>query len=307
MKYCPNCKIQYTDDSLQFCFEDGSKLIDYFSSKNWQPSSDSLEETETVVRLNRLPVSWEQSQVTHVATLQPKPGKSSLPIILIALLISMFLISAIGVWFLVSLSSLSASGLSNTNSNNSSNLSNIYPKNVSPSSTPSPTPTRTPTVNTNIVSRTPNRNANSGELKSNTNQKRISLGGETLKACNYLLGSGLYGKWKQMGAEKSLLGCPTINETEAARSPQGTTGRMTQFSKGDGGYLIWHGSGRYSGTTFEVSGCMYKLFSSIGGTKSWLGFPIKDGYSIVTGARQDFEGGYILWDSKTYKCQAYRN
>jgi uncharacterized protein with LGFP repeats len=133
------------------------------------------------------------------------------------------------------------------------------------------------------------------------------VGGEALKACNYLLGSGLYDKWMQMGGEKGLLGCPVMSETEAPRSPKGTIGRMTQFSKGDGGYIIWHGSGRYSGTSFEVSGCMYKLYSSLGASRSWLGFPVKDGYSIPTGARQDFEGGYILWNSKTFKCQAYRN
>jgi hypothetical protein len=132
------------------------------------------------------------------------------------------------------------------------------------------------------------------------------LGGESMKACRYYLGSGLYDKWQQMGGESGRLGCPMMNEIEAGRSPQGTIGRMTQFSKDDGGYIIWHGSGTYSGTSFEVSGCMFKLYSSIGGTGSWLGFPVKDGYVITTGARQDFEGGYILWDSKTYVCQAYR-
>ena len=96
-----------------------------------------------------------------------------------------------------------------------------------------------------------------------------------------------------------------MNETEAFVSPQGTTGQMTQFAKGDGGYLIRHENGRFSGTTFEVSGCMFKLYASLGGTKSWLGFPVKDEYSTSPGARQDFEGGYILWDSKTYKCEVH--
>jgi len=130
---------------------------------------------------------------------------------------------------------------------------------------------------------------------------------EILKACGYFLSSGLYDKWEQTGGEDGNLGCPIINETEAESSPQGTTGRMTQFRKGDGGYIIRHGSGRFSGTAFEVSGCMFKLYASIGGTGSWLGFPIKDEYPTSTGARQDFEGGYILWDSKTYNCQAFEN
>lgn len=129
---------------------------------------------------------------------------------------------------------------------------------------------------------------------------------EARKACQYFLGSGLYDKWKQMGGEGGKLGCPIINETEAPRSPQGTTGQMTRFSKGDGGYIIWHGSGSFKGTSFEVSGCMYKLYASIGGTASWLGFPVKDGYAATGGARQDFEGGYILWDSQTYNCRAFK-
>lgn len=98
-----------------------------------------------------------------------------------------------------------------------------------------------------------------------------------------------------------------MNEIEADSSPRGTTRRLTQFSKGDGGYLNRHNSGNLKGSSFEVSGCMFKLYASIGGTGSWLGFPVKDGYTTPTGARQDFEDGYILWDSKTYNCRAYKN
>lgn len=135
----------------------------------------------------------------------------------------------------------------------------------------------------------------------------ITYPAETFNACDYSLGSGLYNKWKQIGGETGKLGCPVMSEAEAEPSPQGTTGRYTRFTKGDGGYIIRHHSGRFAGTSFEVSGCMFKLYYDIGGTRSWLGFPIKDGYTTPTGARQDFESGYILWDSKTYVCQAYKN
>lgn len=37
------------------------------------------------------------------------------------------------------------------------------------------------------------------------------------------------------------------------------------------------------------------------------GFSISDGHDIPTGARQEFEAGYIVWDSKTYVCDAHRN
>lgn len=305
MKYCPTCQIQYTDDTLQFCFEDGTVLLDFYSRGKWQTPSEPLDETETVVRLNKMPPFWEQSQVTQVATLLPNAKKSNSPIILIAFVMCMLLASTMGIWFFLSGRSLKASGSSNTYSNNASRLTNISSNNTLRLPSPTPTLIRTPS-NTNLAARTPNRNTDSGAIQTNSSPKRISVNGEALKACNHLLGSGLYGKWMQLGGEKGLLGCPVMSETEAPRSPKGTIGRMTQFSKGDGGYIIWHGSGRNSGTSFEVSGCMFKLYSSLGGTRSWLGFPVRDAYTTSTGARQDFEGGYILWDSKTFICRAYK-
>jgi len=127
------------------------------------------------------------------------------------------------------------------------------------------------------------------------------------QACSRTLSTPIYDKWIEMGGENGRLKCPVENETEAPASPRGTTGRWVRFRAGDGGYLIWHESGAYAGKAFEVSGCMYKLYASQGGTSSWLGFPVSDGGEISTGVRQDFEAGYVLWDKKTYACQAHRN
>jgi uncharacterized protein with LGFP repeats len=121
-----------------------------------------------------------------------------------------------------------------------------------------------------------------------------------------------------MGGETGKLGCPINQQTDAPASPFGSDGRWIQFAKGDGGYLIEYirlrspeGSNikplPLAGRVFEVSGCMFKLYASLGGTKSWLGFPISDGRETEVGARQDFEGGYVLWDRKTYACEAHRN
>ena len=146
--------------------------------------------------------------------------------------------------------------------------------------------------------------------KSPTPERQTSL------ACGHTINSALYDKWSQMGGETGRLGCPITEETEAPTSPQGSTGRWIQFAKGDGGYLIEYtrpdGGPNIrpvplAGQVFEVSGCMFKLYASLGGTKSWLGFPVEDGHEIPTGARQNFEAGYVLWDSKTYRCQAHKN
>ena len=297
MKYCPRCHAAYPDDSLQFCLEDGDALILAFSG-GAKRGADS-DEAETIVRQSRIPFNPEQSLETRLGRLQPelKKTNSRTPVILLGLAVCALLgVAAVAlIWLLLKISDpdFTVSTNARTNINYS---------------TPLGTPKSTPAVNANANVRPPNRNTNyASNQKNNNNSKIISVGGEAYQACEYFLGSGLYNKWLQMGGKSGRFGCPTMNETEAPSSPRGTTGRYTQFKKGDGGYLIWHGSGKVSGTTFEVSGCMFKLYHNLGGTKSWLGFPVKDGYTTSTGARQDFESGYILWDSKTSVCQAYKN
>jgi len=130
---------------------------------------------------------------------------------------------------------------------------------------------------------------------------------ETKSACGTTVGTAIYDKWISTGGEGGKLGCPVTREDDAGVSPLGTTGRWIQFAGGDGAYLIEHKSGRHSGKVFEVSGCMHKLYGSMGGTRSWLGFPISDGYDSDPGVRQDFEGGYTVWDRKTYQCWEKRN
>jgi hypothetical protein len=156
-----------------------------------------------------------------------------------------------------------------------------------------------------LVSKWPTKTENPGKLtNSNASTPAIT---KSKVACNISLSHPIYDKWIQMGGENGRLKCPVDNESDAPTSPLGTTGRWVRFSAGDGGYIIWHESGANAGKAFEVSGCMYKVYASLGGTKSWLGFPTGDGGEFSTGAWQQFEAGYILWDSKTYACQAYRN
>jgi hypothetical protein len=392
MKYCPICQIHYADDSLLFCLEDGTKLLNR-TNKDREDPTQFLDIKKTVVSpANRNTDDWELSRVTQMSVPPlppfagyvpaPKSNSTNAVAITVGVMCLLFLCS-IGGW--IWLRASDSGGMSNKgNSWNDHGLSN---------STPQMTP--------KVLENTPidNRKTNSEEIRddnlagkssyigcfkdlrdydldgflersaNNTPERciatcrakgfkyagvqygesclcgnsygkygaadncnmpctgdagkicggyssngvyatsvKISLGGEEFKACDRFVGSGIYNKWKEMGGESGKMGCPATNETEAPPSPNGTTGRMAQFSKGDGGYLIWHGSGRFKGVTFEVSGCMFKLYSSLGGTKSWLGFPLKDGYRTPTGgARQDFEAGFILWDSKTYQCQAYRN
>jgi len=46
MKICPDCRTQYTDDSLRFCLQDGSTLVD---AQSMYPSVSEPDEAETIV------------------------------------------------------------------------------------------------------------------------------------------------------------------------------------------------------------------------------------------------------------------
>lgn len=75
MKICPNCNTQYTDDTLQFCLQDGTRLT---GPSLAETPTVVLGETETVFAPSgqrvQVPISdpgpavWPQSQVPHIAT-----------------------------------------------------------------------------------------------------------------------------------------------------------------------------------------------------------------------------------------------
>jgi hypothetical protein len=145
--------------------------------------------------------------------------------------------------------------------------------------------------------------------QTNQQSSKVSDSGVTFKACDYQLGSGLYNKWLEVKQNASFV-CPIMNEDEAGQSPQGTTGRYAQFSNKVGGepygFIVWHRTGKFARNTFIVYGCNFKLYSQLGGTLSWLGFPTSDEYDAPGGRRNDFEGGYIYWNEKNNVCQAYK-
>ena len=125
-------------------------------------------------------------------------------------------------------------------------------------------------------------------------------------ACGRTLGTGIFDKWQGLGGESGFLGCPTADEADASSSPQGTTGRWTPFA-GSSGMIVWHGTGARISHTYEVHGDISVLYASMGGSGSWLGFPVSDEYEVEGGRRSDFEGGYILWTAATHETKAYRH
>jgi len=105
MKQCPSCQSQYTDDTLQFCLQDGSPL-------QFAPSSQgqtlAYGEQETVVgnrqsnQINTPPVTnptgWTPQQYSSNAGFQPPEKKSGAPVaVFLTAFVMLLLFSFVGV------------------------------------------------------------------------------------------------------------------------------------------------------------------------------------------------------------------
>jgi hypothetical protein len=105
MKICPNCQTRYTDDTLQFCLQDGAALVGDESQAS-MPTVAFNDEQETVVK-NRSsePGNFDSqnSEETRYFQQQPvsfqtEPKKSNTPLAVVTTILAMLLIfGAIGI------------------------------------------------------------------------------------------------------------------------------------------------------------------------------------------------------------------
>ncbi len=87
MKTCPACQTQYTDDTLQFCLQDGTRLM-------------FAREADTPTVVLKEP-AWQLSQATHVAATQPKKAGSKMAIVVAATVLVMLVLfgaAGVGAW-----------------------------------------------------------------------------------------------------------------------------------------------------------------------------------------------------------------
>ena len=132
------------------------------------------------------------------------------------------------------------------------------------------------------------------------------INGTERGALEYNLSSGevfeihgaIYATWSAMGYADSILGLVTSDERDAVPSFKGTTGRVSDF---ENGHLHWHSSGDHYMVTYMTYGDLDELYVSMGGTASWLGFPVMHQEDRAGYGYCEFEGGYIEWDGITYK------
>lgn len=144
MKRCPSCNTQYTDITLLFCLQDGTPLVD---GPQAETPTVVLNETETVVARSghdrmQIPVSdpnaaaWQQSQVTHVASLQPEKKGSNTAIAVAVTAVVMFIVFGtlgIGAWLFL------RNGQGEV-AKNTGDLSNVSNQNLGFNTSPIPTP-----------------------------------------------------------------------------------------------------------------------------------------------------------------------
>ena len=104
----------------------------------------------------------------------------------------------------------------------------------------------------------------------------------------YALYGGIGDKWKQLGAERSLLGYP---QTDEKATPDGI-GRFQHFQHGS---IYWHSqTGAH-----EVHGAIKDHWASLGWERSSLGYPVSDTIRSGNGWYTNFQNGAIFWSPQT--------
>lgn len=98
----------------------------------------------------------------------------------------------------------------------------------------------------------------------------------------------IHSKWRIKGYAGCPLGAPLSDESDAR--PSGKSGRTGKLNAFEGGHIYFLNG---SNQAYEVHGAIYQTYVGMGGSGSWLGFPITDEYVASGYARNDFEGGYI--------------
>jgi len=163
MKICSTCQNTYTDDNLQFCLEDGTKLS--FVSTTSQMPTEVWSEPETVIKNDHQPmrinlqdqqvlpppVNYTTNPATNIPTAPPPKSKVWLFVLLgLFFLLAIVGLGGVGVWmYLTSKPPVvkndpNINGSNVTNSNVVANNTNTNANPTTPTATPTPKPTLKP-------------------------------------------------------------------------------------------------------------------------------------------------------------------
>ena len=97
-------------------------------------------------------------------------------------------------------------------------------------------------------------------------------------------------KWKRLGADRSLLGYPVIDEQHCPD----TIGHFQHFERGS----IYHQPALLEAR--EVHGAIRDKWASVGWERSFCGYPTTDEMDVGYGGRASiFQGSWIVWNGVT--------
>ena len=157
MKTCPSCHTQYTDDTLRFCLQDGSPL-DTAPATQQPTVSFAGQELETAARVNtplrdsEVTRGKKDSEVTHVASLQPKPASSKTALAVAVTAVAMLLffgVAGIGAWIYFK---GVGTDIAKNDNNGSGNQNPFPPRNINSNGLITPAPTAVPSPTATAVS-----------------------------------------------------------------------------------------------------------------------------------------------------------
>lgn len=161
MKHCPSCKTNYADDTLQFCLQDGTQLVDLTADAAAAPTI-AYSEQETVVR-NKPPErvvplgtpnfqveNWQTNPGGQTADYPTAPKRSNTlaAVLLTAAVMLLLFITGVGAWlYLRNGREVAVKVNTDSPANRPSNVNSANNQNSNANSpTPSPTPVPKPTL-----------------------------------------------------------------------------------------------------------------------------------------------------------------
>ncbi|MGH9946273.1 MAG: hypothetical protein ACRD6X_03645 [Pyrinomonadaceae bacterium] len=162
MKYCPTCRSQYTDDSLRFCLQDGSLLVERLGSDT---PTVAFNETPTVAasRAKSKVAAWRDEDRKNISGAQPKERRTGIAVPIAAtaaIMLLLFSVVAVGIWIYATRVRTDApenkdGNASNTNAALQGNAASYLPTpsptaSASPKATVSPTLASPPPPNTDL-------------------------------------------------------------------------------------------------------------------------------------------------------------
>jgi uncharacterized protein (TIGR03437 family) len=116
-----------------------------------------------------------------------------------------------------------------------------------------------------------------------------------------LVSGGIYTKWTSMGSDGGAAGPPT-----SAATPFSTIGANSGNAQAfKNGVIYAATAGPRAGQAYFVSGLILARYTAIGGVTGSFGMAVSDEFASGTTHRQNFEGGYIDYNTGDSTAQAH--